>query len=124
MSGRQLLANPVRRTPDGLRLTSKTCPFASNCSCVFAGPSSAHATKPLASAPFSETTRAEIAEWQLRGFVVVSTDAHEVVLERTRPTSFCVNVLLVMLTASLWAFVWARRARHPRIERHTVTILG
>jgi uncharacterized membrane protein YidH (DUF202 family) len=54
----------------------------------------------------------------------VSSSDHEVVLERTDSISFCVNALLCILTARLWAIAWTRRNRTRRAERKVLPRAG
>ncbi len=41
----------------------------------------------------------------------------EVVLERKRNMSFCLNVLLCLATGFLWMIYWGLRARYPKSLR-------
>ena len=51
--------------------------------------------------------------------MIASTD-HEVTLEPHDSISFCVNLLLCILTLGLWSIAWTRRNRSRRDQRMVI----
>jgi hypothetical protein len=102
---------PSQRTAATPRAQGKPCPFASNCTCIFAG-----------QVEHDASLSADVNALRDEGWNVVSADASEVVLERRRGIPFCWNLALAVVTGSLWLIYWIPRMRHPKIERKVVTI--
>ena len=105
--------------PRGLSI--RGCPMAESCSCIFRPPAvSSPATKPT-SHLLDPIFEAETEKWLDRGYTVSSVTASEVILERPRGLSFCVNVLLSLVTGLTWLAYWIPASRHPRTLRSTLS---
>jgi hypothetical protein len=103
---------------------SQTCPFASNCSCVFSRPQSIEGMPTVTdTALHDEAVSAEVTNWTDLGWKVVRSSSHEVVLERQKSLPFCLNVLLCLVTGFLWLIYWIPRARNPRIDTKVVSLV-
>jgi hypothetical protein len=115
---------PVSSHQPGLspRIHAGSCPFASNCSCVFNRPAQAAAERHEEDAPGAPSISAQVAEWTSWGWSVVSTSDREIVIERMKKISFCVNAALCIVTAFVWTIFWVARTRHPKVERRVLSI--
>jgi hypothetical protein len=60
--------------------------------------------------------------WTDWGWKVVSRDAREITLERTKRLPFCYNLGLTVVTGMLWLIYWVPRIRHPKVERQLLRI--
>jgi hypothetical protein len=99
------------------------CPFASNCSCVFARVQESE-REPAATntALDDERVRAEVTTLTDRGWKVTTASDREVVLQRTRGLSFCANLFLCLATGMLWLLYWVPRSLRPRIDTRVVLL--
>jgi hypothetical protein len=113
MSVSMLPMMPSPRPPTAPRAQAKACPFASNCTCVFAG-----------NLEHDDSYTDEVNSLVDSGWSVVSADASEVILERRPGLPFCWNLSLVVVTGFLWLIYWIPRMRHPKIERKVVSLAG
>ncbi|AMM21378.1 hypothetical protein AX769_16120 [Frondihabitans sp. PAMC 28766] len=119
---------PITLAPAGTATPSpashgRGCPLASNCSCIFQRiqPATRVAATVTDASP-GQALQAESATWQEWGWNVVHETTDEVVLERQKLVSFCLNFVLTLLTGFLWLIYWVPRARHPRIDSVTLTL--
>jgi hypothetical protein len=127
MSVNTLELTPSRKSVDRAASTGFTCPLGANCSCKFSGNrmDGAEVTATIAE-PLPKKVRkrlaTEVKSWTDLGWKVTTASAREVVLQRRRALSFCVNVLLCFATASLWLAYWIPNARNPKIDTRIVTV--
>jgi hypothetical protein len=123
MSGVQIHTSPFSQVPASRGVRTNPCPFGANCSCVFSH------VQPVALAddtdqPWRGNQKLEIkvASWMERDWTIVTATATEVVLERRRSTSYCINGLLTLATGFLWLIRWIPRMRGPQVD--TVRIVA
>jgi hypothetical protein len=130
MSRTLFLMNPSTRRPDdvgaieGAGAPGRSCPFASNCACVFDRTGITDELHRLTetAAAAGESVNPEVAKWVDRGWTVASVSAGTVTLERPRRLAFCINLGLTLVTGFLWLIYWIPLARNPRVRSKIITV--
>ncbi|BDZ51410.1 hypothetical protein GCM10025867_36510 [Frondihabitans sucicola] len=122
MSRLPIVLTPAPSSTSAPGPAAKTCPFGSNCACVFSRSAAAPpSTGPKSTVEAAEDIDAEVTKWTDLGYRVTETAPDEVLLERRLGLPFCVNVLLCLVTGFLWLLYCIPRSRHPKVDTRRLT---